>query len=61
MHLNLQIYQLHSMKQIDSKSWKIYQLYFDSTHTWFASNPRNVRLALASDGFNLFWYDEYKL
>ncbi|KAK2436386.1 hypothetical protein QL285_021384 [Trifolium repens] len=34
----------------DSKAWKE----FDLTHPWFASDPRNVRLALASDGFNPF-------
>lgn len=34
----------------DSEAWK----HFDLTHTWFASDPRNVRLALASDGFNPF-------
>ncbi|XP_004515196.1 uncharacterized protein [Cicer arietinum] len=34
----------------DSGAWK----HFDLTHTWFASDPRNVRLALASDGFNSF-------
>nr|XP_027189367.1 uncharacterized protein LOC113786234 [Cicer arietinum] len=34
----------------DSEAWK----HFDLTHPWFASDPRNVRLALASDGFNPF-------
>ena len=34
----------------DSEAWKK----FDLTHTWFSSDPRNVRLALASDGFNPF-------
>jgi len=32
----------------DSESWKA----FDATNTWFASDSRNVRLALATDGFN---------
>ncbi|XP_039688739.1 uncharacterized protein [Medicago truncatula] len=32
----------------DSIAWKT----FDSLHTNFASDPRNVRLGLASDGFN---------
>ncbi|KAK7349692.1 hypothetical protein VNO77_07266 [Canavalia gladiata] len=34
----------------DSQAWKS----FDSTNTLFASEPRNVRLALATDGFNPF-------
>ncbi|XP_058763944.1 uncharacterized protein LOC131637364 [Vicia villosa] len=34
----------------DSEAWKK----FDLTHTWFSSDPRNVRLPLASDGFNPF-------
>jgi hypothetical protein len=34
----------------DSKAWKE----FDSYYPDFASDPRNVRLALASDGFNPF-------
>ncbi|XP_024642214.1 uncharacterized protein [Medicago truncatula] len=34
----------------DSEAWK----QFDLKHTWFASDPRNLRLALASDGFNPF-------
>jgi hypothetical protein len=34
----------------DSEAWKR----FDSTHPWFASDARNVRLALATDGFNPF-------
>ena len=32
----------------DSKAWK----HFDLTNSWFATDPRNVRLALATDGFN---------
>lgn len=32
----------------DSKAWEE----FDKSHGWFAQDPRNVRLALASDGFN---------
>ena len=32
----------------DSKAWK----HFDLTNSWFAIDPRNVRLALAIDGFN---------
>ena len=35
----------------DSLSWKA----FDAKHPEFASDIRNVRLGLASDGFNLFW------
>ncbi|KAA0066657.1 uncharacterized protein E5676_scaffold2119G00380 [Cucumis melo var. makuwa] len=34
----------------DAKGWK----YFDSKFPDFASDPRNVRLGLASDGFNIF-------
>ncbi|XP_052203050.1 uncharacterized protein LOC127808514 [Diospyros lotus] len=34
----------------DSEAWKR----FDETHLEFASDPRNVRLGLASDGFNSF-------
>ncbi|XP_035546566.1 uncharacterized protein LOC109010822 [Juglans regia] len=34
----------------DSKSWKA----FDEAHSWFANDPCNVRLGLASDGFNPF-------
>ncbi|CAK8561187.1 unnamed protein product [Lathyrus sativus] len=34
----------------DSEAWKK----FDLTHTWYSSDPRNVRVALASDGFNPF-------
>jgi len=34
----------------DSEAWK----QFDLKHSWFASDPRNLRLALASDGFNPF-------
>ena len=34
----------------DSKAWKN----FDLKYPDFASDPRNVRLALASDGFNPF-------
>ncbi|XP_042948658.1 uncharacterized protein LOC122281329 [Carya illinoinensis] len=34
----------------DSEVWKA----FDQQHTWFAEDPRNVRLGLASDGFNPF-------
>ncbi|XP_042980250.1 uncharacterized protein LOC122310441 [Carya illinoinensis] len=34
----------------DSKVWKA----FDQEHTWFAEDPRNVRLGLASDDFNPF-------
>lgn len=34
----------------DFEAWKN----FDLTHPDFASDPRNVRLALASDGFNPF-------
>jgi hypothetical protein len=34
----------------DSKAWK----HVDSKYKWFAKDPRNVRLGLASDGFNPF-------
>ncbi|XP_042983181.1 uncharacterized protein LOC122312597 [Carya illinoinensis] len=34
----------------DFESWKT----FDKDHSWFASDARNVRLGLASDGFNPF-------
>ncbi|CAL1411205.1 unnamed protein product [Linum trigynum] len=34
----------------DSLAWKS----FDQSHHFFASDPRNVRLALASDGFQPF-------
>ena len=34
----------------DCKAWKM----FDQTYPEFASEPRNVRLGLASDGFNPF-------
>nr|KYP31798.1 hypothetical protein KK1_047707 [Cajanus cajan] len=34
----------------DSEAWK----HFNLTHKEFASDPRNVRLALATDGFNPF-------
>ncbi|KAK9267622.1 hypothetical protein L1049_010053 [Liquidambar formosana] len=35
---------------VDSIAWKE----FDKEHDWFAQEPRNVRLGLASDGFNPF-------
>lgn len=34
----------------DSEVWTK----FDQEHAWFAEDPRNVRLGLASDGFNPF-------
>ena len=34
----------------DAKAWKD----FDDLHPEFAQDPRNVRLGLASDGFNPF-------
>ncbi|KAF5442108.1 hypothetical protein F2P56_036942 [Juglans regia] len=34
----------------DSESWKR----FDEEHSWFAQDARNVRLGMASDGFNPF-------
>ncbi|XP_066316723.1 uncharacterized protein [Miscanthus floridulus] len=34
----------------DSKAWK----HVDASYEWFAEDPRNVRLGLASDGFNPF-------
>ncbi|KAL3358884.1 hypothetical protein AABB24_015793 [Solanum stoloniferum] len=35
---------------VDSEAWKE----FDKNHTWFAQEPRNIRLGLATDGFNPF-------
>ena len=35
---------------VDSLAWKK----FDNVHPSFALGPQNVRLGLASDGFNLF-------
>ena len=35
---------------MDSLAWKK----FDNVHPSFALGPQNVRLGLASDGFNLF-------
>ncbi|XP_039140530.1 uncharacterized protein LOC120277753 [Dioscorea cayenensis subsp. rotundata] len=35
---------------VDSPAWKS----FDATHPIFAADPRNIRLGLASDGFNPF-------
>ncbi|XP_043807714.1 uncharacterized protein LOC110620936 [Manihot esculenta] len=35
---------------VDSEAWK----HFDRTHSWFASDPRNVRLGLCTNGFNPF-------
>ena len=32
----------------DSKAWKE----FDSTNNWFVADPRNICLALDTDGFN---------
>lgn len=37
-------------KPRDGEAWKT----FDRTHSGFASDPQNVLLGLASDGFNLF-------
>ncbi|WMV51002.1 hypothetical protein MTR67_044387 [Solanum verrucosum] len=34
----------------DSEAWKE----FDKNHPWFAQEPRNIRLGLATDGFNPF-------
>jgi hypothetical protein len=34
----------------DGKAWKD----FDKQHNWFAEDPRNIRLGLATDGFNPF-------
>ena len=34
----------------DAQAWKE----FDVEHKWFADEPRNVQLGLASDGFNPF-------
>ncbi|WMV59292.1 hypothetical protein MTR67_052677 [Solanum verrucosum] len=34
----------------DSEAWKE----FDKNHLWFAQEPRNIRLGLATDGFNPF-------
>ncbi|WMV25908.1 hypothetical protein MTR67_019293 [Solanum verrucosum] len=35
---------------VDSEAWKE----FDKNHTWLAQEPRNIRLGLATDGFNPF-------
>ena len=35
---------------VDSMTWKE----FDKTHIWFTEEPRNVRLGIATDGFNPF-------
>ncbi|KAH0754685.1 hypothetical protein KY290_024955 [Solanum tuberosum] len=35
---------------VDSEAWKE----IDKNHTWFAQEPRNIRLGLATDGFNPF-------
>jgi hypothetical protein len=35
---------------VDGEAWRA----FDTLHPYFASDPRNVRLGLASDGFNPF-------
>jgi hypothetical protein len=35
----------------DSEAWK----HVDRKYEWFALDARNIRLGLASDGFNLFW------
>ena len=32
----------------DGDAWK----YFDREHPWFAADSRNIRLGLATDGFN---------
>ena len=32
----------------DGDTWK----YFDHEHPWFAADSRNIRLGLATDGFN---------
>ena len=34
----------------DAEAWKS----FDRTHEYFSSDPRNVRLGLATDGFTPF-------
>ena len=34
----------------DSPAWK----HFDGQHKWFSKDPRNIRFALATDGFNPF-------
>ena len=36
---------------VDGKEWKE----LDEKYPDFACEPRNVRLGLAADGFNLFW------
>ena len=35
---------------VDAQAWKE----FDAKHKWFVDEPHNVRLGLASDGFNPF-------
>ncbi|KAM3289913.1 hypothetical protein P3S67_018202 [Capsicum chacoense] len=43
----------------DSDAWKE----FDKNHKWFAQEPRNIRLGLATDGFNPYGHmsTSYKL
>ena len=42
---------MNSLRHLaDSIAWKE----FDKEHFWFAEESRNVRLGLASDGFNPF-------
>ena len=45
-HVNDGLLRYH----VDSEAWKS----FDSKDIEFSSEPRNVRLGLAADGFNLY-------
>ena len=45
-HVNDGLLRYH----VDSEAWKS----FDSKYIEFSSEPRNVRLGLAADGFNLY-------
>ena len=50
-HKELRIEELGVLHHpVDGKVWK----HLDKTYPDFASDPRNVRMGLASDGFNLF-------
>ncbi|XP_041011471.1 uncharacterized protein LOC121255261 [Juglans microcarpa x Juglans regia] len=50
-HLEEHVQDLTCMRHpADSRVWKE----FDNKHGWFSQDPRNVRLGLASDGFNPF-------
>ena len=41
----------------DGEAWKV----FDIIHVGFAADPRNIKLGIATDGFNPFWEHEHVL